>query len=359
VILDEAHRLRTVGSRVERDEDGNQTRVPTSQQALAAWALLHQARYRFELTGTPADRDVGDVWGLLHGIRPDWFPGKTRHLERYAETTFGLWGGQEVIGLRADTTAEYHAVTTPLYRRIPQEISMPELPPVLPTMIRETPLTPKQRRAYDQMERTMLAELNELLVAPDPLVQLTRLTQFASASAEVDEAGRVRLTAPSAKVDDLVELLAELGDEPLVVAAESRQLIELAAERLRRERVSHGLVTGAVAPVDRATSVRRFQDGGIRVILLTLAAGSEGLTLTRASRMLFMQVSYSPMVNHQAEGRIRRFGSEIHDSIQYIQQLAPGTVEERREAVIAGKEGRVEELWRDREVLLRLLGGDT
>ena len=363
-ILDEAHRLRTVGTRLERQDDGTSIRVPTSQQALAAWAVSHQATYRFALTGTPADRNVEDMWGLFHGVAPESFPAKTRFIERYAQTSFGLFGGLEVLGLRPDTAAEYHAITTPLYRRVPQEVSMPQLPPVLPPTVRETPLTPKQRRAYDQMARAMLAELNELLVAKGPLSVLGRLRQLAAASAEVtdhDAAGDpiVRLTAPSTKVDDLVELLAELGDESLVVAAESRQLIELAADRLRKERVSHGLVTGAVSAYDRRLAVDGFQDGRLRVILLTLGAGAEGLTLTRARRMLFMQRSFSPMVNRQAEGRVRRVGSEGHAWIQYLHQVAPDTVEERVAAIVEGKEERIEELLRDREVVARLLGGGS
>jgi len=359
VVLDEAHRLRSVGTRLETQEDGTTKRIPTSQQALAAWAVLHAARYRFVLTGTPADRDVGDMWGLFHGIEPTWFPSKSRFVDRYAHTTYGLFGGLQILGLRDDTRQEYHAITQPLYRRLPQEITMPQLPPVLPPEIRETPMSPKQRRAYDQMETLMMAQLNELLVAVRPIAQFARLLQFAAASAEIVGEGddrKVRLTAPSSKVDDTMELLAELGDEPLVIAAQSSQLIDLMAERLRKEKIPFGKVTGDVPLVDRATSVDRFQNGYDRVILLTFGAGAEGLTLTRSRRLLFMQEPWEPLVHDQVKGRIRRFGSEHHEWVQYLYQRAPATVESRKAEVLAGKEERIEELLRDKETVMRLLG---
>jgi hypothetical protein len=362
IILDEAHRLCNVGQKTERQDDGSTMTLPSSQQALAAWAVTHQAHYRFALTGTPTDNHVGDLWGILHAVRPDWFPAKTRFLDRYAQTSYGLFGGMEVIGLRPDTEAEFRAVTQPMYRRIPQEVLLPQLPAFREPQLRDVALTPKQLAAYRQMEETMLAQLNELLVARGPGVQFARLMQFAAASVEVtgrDEEGHplTRLIAPSAKVDDLVELLRELGDEPLVVGAESRQLIELAAARLEKEKVSHSLVTGSVAPVDRAHAVRRFQDGQVRVILLTFGAGAEGITLTRARYLCYLQRSWRPRFNDQFRKRVQRIGAEDHAWLQEIEIRAVGTVEERREAVLAGKEERIEEVLRDRDTLRRLLGG--
>jgi SNF2 family DNA or RNA helicase len=208
------------------------------------------------------------------------------------------------------------------------------------------------------MEKHMAALLEgQLLTAANALSQLTRLSQFAAAGAVIDEAtDRVRLSLPSGKVDDLVDLLEDLGEEPLVVAAVSRQLIELAAAKLESLGISHGLVTGAQTTDERAIAVDRFQAGKSRVILLTLGAGAEGLTLTRASTMLFMQRSWSVIQNKQAEDRIHRIGSERHGVITIIEQVTPGTIEERRLEVLQGKEDRIQEIIRDEAALKRLLG---
>ncbi len=329
---------------------------PKAAQTRALWAVMHQAEFRYLMTGTPIAQNIGDLWSLLHGVEPTWFPAKTKFLDRHAQTSLNHFGGLDVHGIKPETKDEFFKIVDPLIRRIPKEAALPQLPPKLPVQIRHTSMTPKQKKAYVEMRDTMIAQLNDLLVAPNPLSQLTRLSQFAAASAEIAEDGSIRLAAPSAKVDDLADLLEETGDEPLVVAAVSRQLIELASERLTKLKIGHGLVTGAQSVYERQEAVRRFQEGHLRVIMLTLGAGAEGITLTRASRMLFMQDSYSAIQNQQAEDRIHRIGSEIHDSIQIIKQITPDTVEETKQEILATKGMRMEEVVRDRETLLKLLG---
>lgn len=343
VVLDEAHRLRD----------------PKSQQSRAAWQVTHEAEFRFALTGTPINNHAGDLWGLEHAILPAWFPGKSRYLDRWTETSYNFFGGLEIVGLRQDTVAEFRQITDPTWRRIPKEVVLPQLPEKLPVAYRYTYMTPAQARLYKEMQEELIATLEEgdYIAAPTALAQLTRLIQFASASAEVDIAGNVLLKAPSAKVDDLVDLLEELDEEPLVVAAVSRQLIELAAAKLTDLKISHGLVTGAQTPVERGVAVDAFQAGKLRVLLMTIGAGAEGLTLTRANRLLFMQESFSPLENEQACNRIHRIGSEHHKFVQIIVQISPDTVEERKMDILRGKKIRIEEVLRDQDMLKKLLGG--
>lgn len=388
VICDEAHRLKD----------------PKSAQTRATWAVLHDAEFRYLATGTPIDKDIVQLWSLLHGIESDWFPSKVKYADRYADTSVNFFGGIDVHGIKPSAKDEFFRIVDPLMRRIPKEAALPQLPPKLPDQIRHTPMLPKQRKAYEQMRDHLIANIDGLLVAPNPLAQLMRLNQLASASAELTPVTRrewrqrpvytgsettvdgrviremkrddngdvvhekylveypdfdVKLIAPSPKVDDLVDLLEELGDEPLVVGAESRQLVELAAERLERLNIPHGLVTGAQSGYERGQAVERFQNGTLRVILLTLGAGAEGLTLTRASRLLSMQDSYSSIRNQQFVDRIYRIGSERHDSIQIIKQITPGTVEETKLDILHTKAMNAEELVRDRSTLLRLLGEKT
>ncbi len=344
VVCDEAHKLRHADTAMTR----------------SSWAVLHDAEFRFLLTGTPVNDHVGDLWGLLHGILPDWHPRYTRYVSRYALTGFNWFGGMEILGLQPATAAEFRAITEPAFRRMLKSAVLPQLPPKLPPSVRETPMSPKQAKAYRQMEENLLAILDdgEILSAPSALAQMTRLLQFASASAAIDEKGEVQLKNPSSKVDDLIELLDEMDeDEPLVVAAVSRKLIELAAVRLAEKKIRHGLVTGAQSTVERAKAVADFQDGRIRVILMTLGAGAEGLTLTRANTLCFMQRSWSPLVNEQATDRIHRIGSEIHDAIRIIYQVTPGSIESRVQELLDVKSWRIEEVLQDQAATRRLLAG--
>lgn len=353
----EPKELNKLGLRTVICDEAHKGKDPNAVQTRAVWALCHQAEFVYYATGTPTADNIGDLWSLGHGMEPTWFPAKTKYLDRYAVTSLNPFGGLEVHGIKDTTKEEFFRIVDPLMRRIPKEAALPHLPPVLPVQIRHTVMSVKQKKAYVEMERDMIAQLNDLLVAPNPLSQLIRLSQFAAAAATVDEEGKMRLALPSSKVDDLVDLLEEMGpDEPLVVAAVSRQLIELAAERLKKLKITFGLITGSQSQYERDQAVQRFQNGRIRVIMLTLGAGAEGITLTRSRTMLFMQESYSEVQNAQARDRVHRIGSERHDAIRIIKQVTPDSVEERREELLAMKQMRMEEVVRDRDTLAKLLG---
>lgn len=90
--------------------------------------------------------------------------------------------------------------------------------------------------------------------------------------------------------------------------------------------------------------------------MCTIAAGGIGITLTRAATAIFLQRSWSMVDNSQAEDRVHRIGSEVHDKITIIDVVSTGTVEERQRVVLGNKLERLEEVMRDRETLRRVLG---
>lgn len=341
VFMDEAHRLKS----------------PHTAWTRAAWAVAHQARYRVAATGTPVTDHVGDIWSLAHALEPTWFPAKTKYMNRYAQVSLNFFGGAEVVGVNPHTKDELFAILDPLTRRVPKQLALPQLPPKLPVQYRHTPMSAKQQKAYDQMREEMLVMLDGgLLVANDNRVKFLRLMQFAAASAEIVEDGGVKLTLPSSKVDDVIDLLEEMGDAPLVVGAVSRQLIELVGRKLEQLKISHGYVTGAYTPAERRVAVDDFQAGRIRVILVTLGAGAEGITLTRADTLIFLQESFSEVENRQFQDRVHRIGSEQHAAIRIIKQVTPNSVEERKLELLEGKRVRMEEILRDEDSIRYLLG---
>lgn len=341
VFMDEAHKLKS----------------PQTAWTRAAWAIAHQARYRVAATGTPVTDNVGDFWSLGHALEPTWLPAKTKFMDRYAQVSLNFFGGAEVVGVNPYTKDELFSIIDPLTRRVPKMLALPQLPPKLPVQYRHTPMSTKQQKAYDQMREEMLAMLDGgLLVAGDDRTKFLRLMQFAAASAEIIEDGSVKLAAPSSKVDDVIDLLEEMGDAPLVVGAVSRQLIELVGKKLEQLKIPHGYVTGAYTPAERRLAVDNFQAGRIRVILVTLGAGAEGITLTRADTLLFMQEDFSEVANKQFTDRIHRIGSERHAAIRIIKQITPDSVEERKLELLEGKRTRMEEILRDEDSIRYLLG---
>jgi SNF2 family DNA or RNA helicase len=244
-------------------------------------------------------------------------------------------------------------------------------------------MTEPQRTAYEQMAEEMFAETEsgELLIAANPAVKMLRMVQFSSATVDmvnmsaqypegidrriVEEAEAIdpeliaRLVDPSNKLDALMDDLPDLinAGEQIVVFAVSRQLIEMAEERLKKAKIKFSVIKGNQKQAFRQEQIDRFQNGQVPVILVVIAAGGVGITLTAARIGIFLQRSWSFIDNHQAEGRLHRIGSEIHSSIEYIDYISEETVDEVVVEVAEGKELRLEEIVRDRDTVRRLLHG--
>lgn len=380
VILDEAHRLMH----------------PESLQTRAAWHVAWQAPRRIALTGTPAEDTISDLWPILHAIAPLAFPVRGKFVELFAIEEHKFWGGFETLGLNPVTRDLYYQVTQPYIRRVQKKLVLPQLPDKV-FEYRYPEMSPGQRKIYVQMRDEMLARLDEIVVAPNPLTQAQRLSMFASATPQVNliqcpackqapgwmanadwvtempaeaywvacekcsgtaQVQEIDLIMPSCKVDDLVEFIEDEGRErPLVVASESKRLLALTSLKLRAEKIRHVSLSGNISEDERTTIVRQFQEGAVPVILLTPQTGGEGITLTRSDTIFIMMPSYSSRVNLQVQDRVHRIGSEVHDSIRVITQVVPDTIDERKEEILAGKAGRIDEITRDSERLRWLLKG--
>lgn len=331
VVADEAHRAKD----------------PKSKQTRALWAVGASSAHRFALTGTPIAQHPGDFWSLLRFVSPDEWASRTRYIERYCVTAWNGWGGLDIVGVNPLTAAEFFMAVDPRFLRRSKADVLTQLPPK--TYIeRFCQLKGDAAKVYKNLKTGGAAEVEGgVLVVTDSLAEYGRLSQAASASLSLTPLGEVRMAEPSAKLDAFEELEEELGDRPLVVFAASRQLLELLAERLRKRGVQFGMVTGAQSTDERQAVIDAFQEGRLQMILLTMGAGSEGITLTRADTLVFLQRSGSLVENLQAEDRIHRPGAEVHESITIIDLITEDTVEEDGAPRVERKKAMMKEITRD------------
>lgn len=343
VIADEAHRAKD----------------PRAKQTRALWAVSRPAARRVFMTGTPIANRPDELWSPLHFMDPREWPSKTRFVDYFTNKTFNFWGGMEILGLHAETRSQFFSILDPRTRRMPKTVVLPQLPEKVYTT-RWAEMLPKQRKAYQQMLKEMLAELDDedAVAAPNPLTRALRLMQFASAYAVSSGDGSILLDEPSNKLDVLDELIEETEGEQLVVFAQSRQLINLAAARAEKNKIPFGLITGDISVPDRQSVVDDFQDGRLRMVLATTGAGGTGITLTASKTLIRLQRDWSIVNNTQAEDRVHRIGSEVHDSVNIIDIVAPDTIEVRQLEALAGKGANLQEIVRDKEALRRLLKGE-
>lgn len=357
-----------------------------------------QALFKTDMSGTWADNSPVDGWSILHHLYPrvhsSFWRYHNEHVlfrERVNHRTGNTY--REIMGVaNADKLQEQMA---PYYIRRTKEFAAPDLPEKVYNTIRVR-LHPKQQRAYDAMRRDMLAWVGENQDQPCPapvvIAKLIRLQQFAIAYGRMEDievwkwrevperaierlrenGQKVRrhkhedgtggpwqaylkevqrklfLDDPSAKLDAVMEWLEVIpSGESAVVFGTSKQAINLLANRLKVAGETHGVLTGDVhSDAERRMLVDGFQAGKFRVFLGTIKAGGVGITLTRASRMGFIDRDWSPSANRQTEDRTHRIGQKR--TCFYTDFVAENTLDAERNERIEMKWDWIRQLLGDK-----------
>lgn len=148
-----------------------------------------------------------------------------------------------------------------------------------------------------------------------------------------EEFSKIRAKLAEFKTDAALEIVAEYEeqDTPLVVFSAHKAPCNRLAER-----EGWAKITGDTKPEDRAKAVRDFQEGRLKGVALTIAAGGVGLTLTRASHMLFVDLDWTYPMNAQAEDRICRIG-QTSDKVLIKRLVADHALERHITALITQK----------------------
>lgn len=322
VVADEAHRISNPAAQMSRQLK----RIPSKR--------------RLALSGSVIQNHAEEMFSQLQWLFPDRYSSKWRDWnDRYLDYVDSGYANV-CVGVRIEKLAELRDELGRfmVYRRKEDELDLPK-------RVEETrliDLSPRQRAAYDELAATSIAELDsgEILKTTDALVLLTRLRQIATGldlvSGELSD---------SSKQDLAVELIEDNPDEAFVVFSWYKRACESLAQRLGEENCF--VVTGDIRPHDRATAIERFQCGARRVFIGTISTLGESVTLHRANNAIFLDRSWNPAANQQAEDRIYRIGQERPVTITHI--VARDTVDETNvlPALI------------DKQALRRMILGDT
>ena len=141
---------------------------------------------------------------------------------------------------------------------------------------------------------------------------------------KIDSAKKVK---ESAKLELLLEMLEELLPEGrrILLFSQFTSMLELIERELAARQVAYVKLTGDTR--DRATPVRRFQDGKVPLFLVSLKAGGTGLNLTAADTVIHYDPWWNPAVERQATDRAHRIGQ--NKPVFVYKLIAEGTIEER------------------------------
>lgn len=310
--------------------------------------------YKTGCSGTPADDMPLDLWSILNWLWPKYYSSYWRFVKHYAvfeETT--NWGtGQTFRKFAGVQNAQsLHREMEPWFVRRRKEEVLQDLPEKTYVDV-WVDLHPKQRKAYDQMQQDMIAWVEGNKDKPLPVMaavviaQLTRLQQFALGYIYFDETtGKWSVGDPSSKLDAVMEIIKDNPNEQFVVFSQFKSILKMLGKRLEAAKIPHGLYTGDVKTKDRDKLIDDFQAGEVRVFLGTIAAGGEGITLTASSTEIFLDRSWKPSKNRQAEDRCHRIGQK--NAVTIIDIMARNTVDLGRRQRVNMKWAWIQEILGD------------
>ncbi|KAK9827260.1 hypothetical protein WJX81_004258 [Elliptochloris bilobata] len=135
---------------------------------------------------------------------------------------------------------------------------------------------------------------------------------------------------PSAKVSRALEIVRDVCDEgaKVIVFSVWTGSLDLVGAALAAQGVPFCRLDGSMSAARRGEELDRFCSvPDMHVMLFSLRAGSTGLNLTVASRVVLLEPYWNPYVEDQAIDRAHRIGQE--QEVHVFKLFVPGTVEER------------------------------
>ena len=332
-----AHRmaeLRGIGPQALVLDESHYCKNPGAQRTQAA-ARLAEA--------VPPDGLVLALTGTPVMNRPPELIAQLRILGRLADFGSGVQFGRRFRGADAHLRLHWHLRARCFARRLKADV-LPQLPPktrsIVPVELDNEPeyrLAERDVIAWLQSQPLDLRELDARVAAALRAERLVRLNYLKKVAA------RGKLTAALAWIHDF-----RTSGERLVVFAHHREVHEALLRRFPD--ALH--VLGADSHADRDAAVAAFQaaeDREHQLIVCSMDVAGQGITLTRASNVAFVELGWTPARHDQAEDRCHRIGQ--HDAVSAWYLLAADTIDEtiatlleRKRAVIgAVTDGREED----------------
>lgn len=302
IICDEVHRIKNLRAQMTKALK----KVP--------------AHFKLGLSGSIIQNSVEEMFSPLQWLFPTQYKSKWRDWnDRFLDYVEGGYA-KIFVGILPDMLDSLRAElgVFMVYRRKEDELDMPER--VDEDVLLE--LSTGQRKAYDELVSGCLAQLEDetFVVADEGLPMLTKLRQVATG---LDILGGV---ADSAKLDYAAELIEDNQDEQFVVFSWFKPACEALAERLPDGTVA--VVHGDIRQDHRDPIIERFVAGEFRVLVCTIATMGESQNFQNANNVIFLDRSWNPGDNTQAEDRVYRLGQERKVTITHL--ISKDTVDQRR-----------------------------
>ena len=275
------------------------------------------------LSGTAMTNRPIELFTTLELVRPAEYEGQFMPFaKRYCGAQHNGWGW-DFTG--SSNEAELHEkLRDVMIRRLKKEV-MQELPDKVRQFMPVVP-TNKELVAYQTAARSWVRDYDRR----EPGYVLRMLTDLRH------RAGRLKV---GAALDYLEDYMGS-SDKPLLMFYHHKDvgaaLTEGFNESKRFKGMRCGNINGDVAPIKRQEHVEAFQRGEYKVLFCSTPAAKEGLTLTAADTVVFLEREWVSGWEEQAEDRINRIGQDA-ETVWAVYLSVAGTIDERFDRIVEQK----------------------
>ena len=133
-----------------------------------------------------------------------------------------------------------------------------------------------------------------------------------------------------------------MTDKPVIIFAHHKDVVDSIIEELKGG-LSIGRITGDVSAEKRQQRVEAFQAGKIDVMVCSTVAAKEGLTLTAADTVVFVEREWTPAWEEQAEDRVNRIGQDA-ETVHAVYLSVAGTIDEKFNSVVEEKRAVIQSI---------------
>lgn len=203
---------------------------------------------------------------------------------------------------------------------------------------RQVELSRPERRAYDRfISDWVVAFEHGDLVGSSALAQLAKSRQMLAGVAHLkdDFGGDTWAEIGTSKLEALLELLDELGPQPVLIAGAFRFEIERIRDTLAERKKKVAILYGGMSDSARDRVITGFKDGSIQYLVVHPAAMAHGLTFTHCAATVWASQTFSYEEYYQLNARTHRIGQQR--KCNYYILYARDTIDERIAEALGAK----------------------
>lgn len=296
---------------------------PSSQQGKALLNIASKVKYFYGLTGTILMNNPLDLYVPLKLVGRET---STFNSYKYHFCTMGGYGNYSIVGYKHLDELQMKLKSVSL-RKTKDEVL--DLPPKI-YIDEYVDMETKQKKLYNDVLKSIMEDIDNIVLSPDPLSRMTRLRQVTDFPSII--ASSITESAKLNRLKEIVEEITNNGNK-LLLFSNWTTVTDILYKELKE--YNPCLITGQVK--DRETEKQKFMTQKEHKILIgTVAAMGTGLTLTAASSVVFFDEPWTSALKQQAEDRAHRIGTQ--SSINIITLMCKNTIDEHIHKIIKKKQ---------------------